>query len=266
MDVVARSLKEAECRLKDINDAISKGDSEIQKFYQDSVIFITGVSGFMGKLLVEKLLRACNVRKIYILIRPKEGKTIRDRLNDIKKDPGFDYLRETQPNFGDKIVSVEGDISEIRLGISDSDWGTLTEEVDTIFHLAATTNVDIPLPAATLINIRGTREILHLAKQCSKLRVFEYVSTAYCQATTDKIGVQLDEKFQPCPIPPATLIELVENVDKTRLGAIVSGLTKSWPNTYTFTKAVAEELVRSMADEIPICIVRPPIGTYAFTL
>ncbi|KAG6460346.1 hypothetical protein O3G_MSEX011917 [Manduca sexta] len=122
----------------------------------------------------------------------------------------------------------------------------------------------MPLPAATLINIRGTREILHLAKQCSKLRVFVYVSTAYCCATTDKIGVQLEEEFHPCSIPPATLIDIVEKVDTARVEAIVPGLMESWPNTYTFTKAITEQLVRSMADEIPICVIRPPIviGTY----
>lgn len=44
-------------RSKPIAENISKGDSEIQKFYKDSVIFITGVTGYLAKQLVEKLLR-----------------------------------------------------------------------------------------------------------------------------------------------------------------------------------------------------------------
>lgn len=34
-----------------------EGDSEIQKIYSGSQIFITGATGFMGKVLLEKILR-----------------------------------------------------------------------------------------------------------------------------------------------------------------------------------------------------------------
>ncbi|XP_072948668.1 fatty acyl-CoA reductase wat-like [Epargyreus clarus] len=37
-----------------------------------------------------------------------------------------------------------------------------------------------------------------------------------------------------------------------------------WPNTYTFTKAVAEETVRTMAADLPVCIVRPAIVVAAY--
>ena len=37
----------------------------------------------MGKVLVEKLLRACPVKKIYVLIRPKKGVEIQKRLDDM---------------------------------------------------------------------------------------------------------------------------------------------------------------------------------------
>ncbi|RZC32912.1 NAD binding 4 and/or Epimerase domain containing protein, partial [Asbolus verrucosus] len=61
--------------------------SDIQKFYKDQTIFITGGTGFIGKLLIEKLLRVCyNLNAIYILIRPKRGKTVQQRFDDI-----FDY-------------------------------------------------------------------------------------------------------------------------------------------------------------------------------
>ncbi|KAI5640424.1 male sterility protein domain-containing protein [Phthorimaea operculella] len=37
-------------------------------------------------------------------------------------------------------------------------------------------------------------------------------------------------------------------------------LIKNWPNTYTFTKAIAEEACRQAGSELPISIVRPAIG------
>lgn len=62
--------------------------SEIQSFYVDKTIFITGASGFMGKVLLEKLLYCCSdLNKIYVLIRPKRGRSIETRLDDMYKLP-----------------------------------------------------------------------------------------------------------------------------------------------------------------------------------
>ena len=37
----------------------------------------------MGKVFLERLLRATEVAKIYILVRPKRGKTSKERLVDL---------------------------------------------------------------------------------------------------------------------------------------------------------------------------------------
>ena len=53
-------------------------------FYHGRSIFITGSTGFMGKILVEKLLRACTgIDKIYLLMRPMKGLDIDCRLQEI---------------------------------------------------------------------------------------------------------------------------------------------------------------------------------------
>ena len=52
----------------------------IAEFFKDRYIFITGATGFMGKVLVEKLLRSCpDIAAIYLLLRPKRGNDIRTR-------------------------------------------------------------------------------------------------------------------------------------------------------------------------------------------
>ena len=64
--------------------------SPVTDFYNNKNIFITGVTGFLGKAVVEKLLRSCNVETIYLLMRPKRGKDVRSRLEDLKKNPVSD--------------------------------------------------------------------------------------------------------------------------------------------------------------------------------
>lgn len=57
----------------------------IPEFYNGRSVFITGASGFMGKVLVEKLLRSCpGISRLYVLLRPsRSGKGVSDRLQEL---------------------------------------------------------------------------------------------------------------------------------------------------------------------------------------
>ena len=49
-------------------------------------VFVTGGSGFMGKVLLEKLLRSCpDIGCIYVLLRPKKGVPVQERIKTIAK-------------------------------------------------------------------------------------------------------------------------------------------------------------------------------------
>lgn len=59
-------------------------ESNIVKFYEDRSIFITGATGFMGKVLVEKLLRSCpGINRVYVLMRPSKGKEVTVRIKEL---------------------------------------------------------------------------------------------------------------------------------------------------------------------------------------
>lgn len=58
----------------------------MQQFYQNKSIFLTGGTGFLGKVIMEKLLRTCQVDTLYVLIRAKKGKDISTRIEDIVTD------------------------------------------------------------------------------------------------------------------------------------------------------------------------------------
>lgn len=61
--------------------------SNVIDFYSDKTIFITGGTGFLGICLIEKLLRSIpDIKNIYLLLRPKKGKQIDERLEEFKKN------------------------------------------------------------------------------------------------------------------------------------------------------------------------------------
>lgn len=56
----------------------------ISDFYADKTIFITGGTGFLGKIVIEKLLRDCPlVKKIFLLTRSRRGMNPRQRIDNI---------------------------------------------------------------------------------------------------------------------------------------------------------------------------------------
>lgn len=60
----------------------------IKKFYEGQNIFITGGTGFMGKVLIEKLLRSCpGIKNIYVLIRHYKDSDVTSRVNDMLNLP-----------------------------------------------------------------------------------------------------------------------------------------------------------------------------------
>lgn len=49
-------------------------ESPIANWYRDQTLFVTGSTGFMGKVLIEKLLRECpDIKACYLLMRTKRG-------------------------------------------------------------------------------------------------------------------------------------------------------------------------------------------------
>lgn len=65
----------------------------IPEWYAKKHVFITGATGFMGKVLVEKLIRCCpDIEKVYLLIRPKRGKSSKERLEEFLDTPVSSFL------------------------------------------------------------------------------------------------------------------------------------------------------------------------------
>ena len=64
----------------------------LETFYKDSIILITGGNGFVGKVLIEKLLRCFDVEKIYLLIRSKNNEDVERRMENFLNEPVSFYF------------------------------------------------------------------------------------------------------------------------------------------------------------------------------
>jgi len=51
--------------------------------FKNGTVFVTGSTGFLGKVLIEKLLRSCDIKCIAVLVRSKRGLAAHQRAADI---------------------------------------------------------------------------------------------------------------------------------------------------------------------------------------
>lgn len=219
-------------------------------------ILITGASGFVGKVLVEKLLRDCKrIDKVFVLFRGKKANDLVKRFDDFKKCLAFQKIREKCPEMLDKLNAVNGDLMLPNVGISDQDIEILKTNVNFVYHCAASVRFDDSLKVAVSMNLIGTRSMLDLAAKFDNLEAFVHVSTAF--SNTD-LKVVHEKVYEPI-ISYTSVIEACEMNSDIIMDAIMKKAMKTFPNTYVFSKNLAEKLVWDRRAEIPVAIVRPSV-------
>ncbi|XP_017780622.1 PREDICTED: fatty acyl-CoA reductase 1-like [Nicrophorus vespilloides] len=231
----------------------------IPEFYRGKNVFVTGGSGFIGKVLIEKLLRSCpDIGNIYILLRTKKNVSPKTRILTLTNTILFDSVKVLHPENIDKLKYVEGDIRSINLGISQDDLEMLRSKIDIIIHVAATITFTADLTDAALINIRGTRDICLLAMSMERIPILMHVSTCYCHHDNHCI----EEKMYAPYGDWRKIIEIAETMDRHTLNVITCKMKGIKHSTYTFTKALAEQTVQDLCvGTIPTIILRPAIVT-----
>ncbi|XP_017035510.1 fatty acyl-CoA reductase wat-like [Drosophila kikkawai] len=230
-------------------------DTGIQEFFRNKTVFLTGGSGFLGKVVIEKLLRTTEVKRIYSLFRPKRGVSIGERVSVWEKDSIFEVLLKTKPDALQRVCPIAGDCQQPDLGLCELDKGLLVSEVQVVIHGAATVRFDEAMHLSLAINVRATRLMLQLAKRMTQLVSFVHVSTAY----SNSVATDIDERFYPEHLRDGSdkILALGELLSAETIDNMTSALVGSFPNTYTYTKALAEDVIRREAGNL--CIFRPSI-------
>ncbi|TVU51227.1 hypothetical protein EJB05_02637, partial [Eragrostis curvula] len=255
--------------------------------FKDKSILITGSTGFLGKILLEKILRAQpDVKKVFLLVRAADTSAAEKRVsNEIIENELFATLREKYGSYfhsfaKEKISTLAGDIIDENLGLESSKILELSEEIDIIVNGAATTNFYERYDVALASNVLGTKYVCKFAKKCPNLKMFLHVSTAYVAG--EQQGLFLEKPFQfgetrkqGCHLDIDAELKLVDSI-KAELAHSTGNLEQlerktmkklglkrarhfGWPNTYVFTKSMGEMLVGHLGVDLPVVVVRPSI-------
>ncbi|MCS7252555.1 MAG: AMP-binding protein [Armatimonadota bacterium] len=302
----------------------------VREFYDGKTLFITGGTGFLGKALIAKLIKDLKcIRRAYLLVRRRRlpNGEIMDATRRLREEvlpsTAFEPLRrelgeEFERLINEKIVTVEGDLIDERLGLRDEVYERVRDEVDIVINCAADVSFDAPIDVAIKLNAIAPKRVLEFVKMCTRKPVFVHVSTCYVNAMRD--GLVKEEPLMPnvsmwhlrlgknpsdasvgrydADEEVQAILRRVEELymearwrlskhpDKAEIGhrkcqmeaeelsdamqdewlkemLVREGMKcarrRGWNDTYTFTKAMGEQLVVRYRGDVPTVILRPAI-------
>lgn len=127
----------------------------------------------------------------------------------------FNKLHDERPEVLQKIVPIAGDCALLKLGLDEGSVKRI-ENVQFVFHVAASVRFDDPLDKALLLNTRGTHEVLRWAKTLKNLKAVVYISTTYSNPEVPHV----EERIYPAKMDWRKAIEIVEKVEPEVLNAM----------------------------------------------
>lgn len=260
---------------------------------RDKNILLTGASGFIGKVVLEKILRTIpGNAKIFLLLRPdKNYPTARQRLDQgILTSSLFHTLKhESESQFNDQVNNrvqvVEGQLTSNRFGMGDAEFKKLAASLDIIIHTAASVNFTEPLDQALAVNTLALNNFVELSNMAGNCPMV-HVSSCYVHGI--KSGECKEQNVLPLHKPgpdvltqtQAGYFEIEPLIDKMqeKIKAIRQNLPKEkqtsalvdlgieqakkygWNDTYTFTKWLGEQLLlKGFRNSWQLTIIRPSI-------
>lgn len=149
-------------------------------------LLVTGSTGFLGKSVVEKLLRSVpDVGRIYLAIRSSARRPAGERLQrEILSSPAFARLKaelgeaEFARLAAAKLAVLEIDLGRDGLGLSDESVDRL-RECQIVIHSAAAVEFDNPADLSAQTNLLGAARLVEALKQNGGRPHLVHVSTAY---------------------------------------------------------------------------------------
>jgi thioester reductase-like protein len=133
-------------------------------------VFLTGGTGFLGAFVIAELLKQTQT-VIYCLVRAKDAANGHQRLK--QNLVSYDIW---QAEFSNRIIPILGDLESSRFGLEQTQFDELAEQIDVIYHCAASLNFVFPYAALKPQNVTATEDVIRLA--CTvKRKTVHYMSS-----------------------------------------------------------------------------------------
>lgn len=228
----------------------------IPDFFENRDILITGSSSYLGKALVEKILRSCpKIGRIFLLLRPSGGDSVAEKFCSIKNSAIFDIVRISNQFLQRKLFAIEGDLEKFKLGLAPASLAKL-ENVSIIFHIGAA-KFDENLRTSILTTTRGTREMLEFSLKLKSLKLFCHISSAF--SGLSDISSIIDEKISTPTHDWKETIRICEKMDQTSFDSFADIFNGFYKSNSSFSRNLAEHVVKDYSGRLPVVIMRPAI-------
>jgi fatty acyl-CoA reductase len=251
-------------------------------------VLVTGVTGFVGQAVLERLLTDFPDTRLCVLIRPQLGSSGRQRLESVVSRPNFDHFRKRVDDLAsaldERVEVLEGDLGKSLPGFPD--------DLDVVIHCAATVSFDPPIDEGFETNLLGAVRFYEAVMNGGAKPHLLHVSTAYVagsrkgvipEATLDhkvdwreeaRLAIQARADVEAASRKPELLdsfldkarkehsragpISVADDAEERRTQWVAKRLvqygraraqTLGWPDVYTFTKAMGERAVEELAAE-----------------
>lgn len=216
-------------------------------------LLVTGATGFVGKVLLERLLLLLPQTRLTLLVRDADGIRGAERVGAmLAAHPAFARVRE-QAHAVERVRVWEGSLADLDTPPAD------VLQADLVVHLASRVDFE-PSPRAALDdNVHGADAIASLAARTRGRRLV-YVSTAYVAGTGSR-----EVPETPCELSTDVHAEverlqaLATAVDDTAGTKLLRKRARElgFANGYTLTKAIAEHRIARAG--LHTTIVRPSV-------
>ena len=97
----------------------------------------------------------------------------------------------------------------------------MTENLSVVFHVAGDVKFNEPIKDAVSHNLKGTKNVMDLVKECRHIETFVHVSTTYTFCHLK----EYEEKVYPMKISPEDMFKACETMSEDELERFVNTLS-----------------------------------------
>jgi len=179
---------------------------ELGRLFSGREFVVVGGTGFLGKVWLAFVLDRYPDLKLYLLVRPKRGRSAEQRFSDeVLTSEVFDALRGKhgagfEEFFRSRVIPVAGDVVQPFCGIDADFRRGLRGSIAAVVNVSGVVDFDPPLDEALEVNAFGVQNLVALARDLGTNRLLH---TSTCYVAGSRTGFVEEDDPRDVPFPRA---------------------------------------------------------------